>query len=130
MREYTAGYWVFQELFDGISLVVFAQFSKIGLFATTKYLNSLEGKGVEESGERQTGTIEIGHGDFACQTLSPANTTQIEGVVLFEIDIYEVEYRKALSRHKGMINERFHPCNDTVKYEGQMLDSIKRSSHS
>jgi hypothetical protein len=50
--------------------------------------------------------------------------------VLFEIDINEVEYRKALSRHARMINERRIPCNDTGGLQGQMLDSILSSSHS
>jgi hypothetical protein len=66
-------------------------------------LDPLIGKAVIKTGERQSGPVKIRAVDHPGQPLPPPYAAQIEGIMLLEINVDQIQNSKLLLRHALII---------------------------
>ena len=71
---------------------------QVGVLAAAEDLDALPGEGLVEAREREARPVEVGRGDLPRQALAAADAAEVEGVLLLEVEVEEIEDRELSSR--------------------------------
>jgi hypothetical protein len=106
MGENTAGYGESKHLPDGFGFAIIFKLAEIGYFAPAEKLKAVIGKRIKKTRKGKARAVKIGNADFFGQAFAPADTTEIKGVVLLQIQVQEIKNSETLFGHRHIIIQR------------------------
>jgi hypothetical protein len=85
------------------------QAAQVGNFPPAENLDALVGKILIKAHYRAHGAVQVWQAYFICQALPSPYAAEVKRIVFFEIDIYQVQHRKADIGHNNiLLKKQYH----------------------